>query len=127
MTSRFDQVANSLPGAVAKEFSETFNVEGHTPLTISTVQKLIFDVRDELLGALKQTPTQPSIVVEPIQTALNEPSILQMQYSVFLGSTPWTATRKTKDSLKHIMFLLGFCYQEPACTHMIVGHFGIRP
>ena len=56
--SRLDNVALSLPGAVAKEFAESFNVEGHTPLTVATVQQLIHNVRDELLEAFQQRVVQ---------------------------------------------------------------------
>ena len=125
LISRFDQVANSLPGAVAKEFSESFNVEGHTPLTIATVQKLIFDVRDELLGALKQTPTQPSIVVEPIQTALNEPSILQMQYSCFSWINPLDRDKKNKGQPKTHPVPSGFLLPRASASDCwTLWHFG---
>ena len=73
--ARLDHVASALPGAVAKEFAESFNVEGHTPLTVATVQQLIHNVRDELLEAFQQRVLQVPSIPPPSDLSQSTPHL----------------------------------------------------
>jgi hypothetical protein len=92
--ARLDHVASALPGAVAKEFAESFNVEGHTPLTVATVQQLIHNVRDELLEAFQQRVLQVPSIPPPSDLSQSTPPLVGREYASFSWINPLDRDKK---------------------------------
>jgi len=112
-----------LPGAVAKEFAESFNVKSHPPLTVATVQQLIHNVcvvmsfwrhcSKELFKNHQTLFQQLQVKASQIQAEI---------MLLFLGLTLWIAIRKTSDNQRYTQFQRDFCSQE--LVQLTVGDFG---
>ena len=72
--SHFEAGLASLPERIAKEFSETFSVEGHTPLTVASVEKLVQNLKSEILQAIENSQGHQSVsnVISPPELNSNE-------------------------------------------------------